>query len=164
MRAFQRHALILLAFQVMASALEDSPEKTNGFLLFLRQHFIPDYVPLEDVDCNHLMSGSILTTGKCKKANTYIVSFPDLLQAVCNSKGKPYNNLRKSLDRFDLITCTLEEDIAEELCNYKLRRFSDSIVVGCDRYGYPVHLEESYFQTAMEKEAKASRTWYNYFL
>ncbi|KAL8176494.1 UNVERIFIED_CONTAM: hypothetical protein K2H54_035604 [Gekko kuhli] len=137
MTTFQRFAQILLTFWVTVSALKFSPEAKNGFLLFLKQHFIPNFVSLEDVDCNYLMRNSFLTAGECKEVNTYIVSFPDLLQAVCSSKGKPYNNLRRSLDQFDLITCTLEGDPTQKICNYSTYRFSASIAVGCDRYGNP---------------------------
>ncbi|XP_054850122.1 angiogenin-3-like [Eublepharis macularius] len=164
MPAFQGPALIILAFQAIVSGWDNSPESKTGFLLFLKQHFIPDFVPLEALDCNFLMASGSFTSGECKKVNTYIVSFPDILQAVCGAKGMPYNHLRRSLNRFDLVTCTLEGDPTSKPCIYNQHSFSASIAVSCDKYGYPVHLEEGDFQIVTEGESKTSLAWYNYFL
>ncbi|XP_077170537.1 angiogenin-2-like [Paroedura picta] len=164
MTSFRRFALILLAFRVTVATWDNSPGEKNGFLHFLKQHFIPDFVSLEGVDCNSLMSGSFFTRGNCKEVNTYIITFPDHLQAICEAKGKPYDNLRRSLERFDLLTCTLEGDPTQKICNYNLHRFSAFIAVSCDRYGYPVHLEEDDFEDVIEGEVEESPTWYKYFL
>uniref|UniRef100_A0A672YZH6 Ribonuclease A-domain domain-containing protein n=1 Tax=Sphaeramia orbicularis TaxID=375764 RepID=A0A672YZH6_9TELE len=81
-------------------------------------------------------------SNQCKEINSFIISMPNPVKAVCGRAGKPYGTgaMTESLQPFDVITCTLRSQHGSN-CEYRGHRSTRYIVVACEG-GLPVHYDE----------------------
>ncbi|XP_042605618.1 ribonuclease-like 3 [Cyprinus carpio] len=82
------------------------------------------------------------TANGCKEVNTFIQANKNDIKVVCGKGGTPQgNNLFKSNQRFPVVTCKLQTRQRHPNCQYRGKKSTRYIVLGCDR-GWPVHYEE----------------------
>ncbi|XP_043078947.1 ribonuclease like 2 [Puntigrus tetrazona] len=139
-----RSAVILLLLLAASFPAYGQPDDLKSrYLKFLIQHLGPQ-VSVQDCD-NEIRKRDITAAGTengCKEANTFIQANKNDINAVCGNGGTPQGgNLFKSNQPFPVVTCKLQSGQRHPKCEYRGKRSTRYIVLGCDR-GWPVHYEE----------------------
>ncbi|XP_016526046.1 ribonuclease-like 3 [Poecilia formosa] len=77
----------------------------------------------------------------CKETNTFIRASTNLVKQICGSAGEPYGQMRKSLQPFDVVVCTLRNQGARHPhCQYRGTSRVRRIAIKCEQ-GFPVHYD-----------------------
>uniref|UniRef100_A0A9J8C566 Ribonuclease like 2 n=1 Tax=Cyprinus carpio carpio TaxID=630221 RepID=A0A9J8C566_CYPCA len=110
------------------------------------QKFLSQHVGLRvsEHDCNREIRKRDITASEngCKEVNTFIKAKKDIIRVVCGKGGTPQGkNLFKSNKPFPVVTCKLKSGERRPKCQYRGKKSTRYIVLGCDR-GWPVHYEE----------------------
>ncbi|XP_039667393.1 ribonuclease pancreatic-like [Perca fluviatilis] len=134
--------VLLLSAAVLS--MEKGDKVKHDVDWFTKQHIGKE---MQKDDCINVIKGREIKKddGRCKWSNTFIRAPLEDVKAVCQT-GKRVGNYYQSTTPFDLIDCQQTKEMAakKELpCEYngefKAERF---IVIGCDKYGSPVHFQE----------------------
>uniref|UniRef100_A0A3Q2DVA6 Ribonuclease A-domain domain-containing protein n=1 Tax=Cyprinodon variegatus TaxID=28743 RepID=A0A3Q2DVA6_CYPVA len=90
-----------------------------------------------------ITSRQISQTGSnlCKETNTFIRATVGLVKPVCERAGEPYRGMRRSLQPFDVVVCTLKNQGARlPHCQYRGAIRTRRIAIQCEQ-GLPVHYD-----------------------
>ncbi len=137
-------AVILLLVLAASFTVYGQPDNIKPrYQKFLNQHYGPR---VSEQDCDkEIRKRDITAAGTangCKDVNTFVQANTNDIKAVCGRGGTPHgNNLFKSNQPFPLVTCKLQSGQRHPKCQYRGKKSTRYIVLGCDR-GWPVHYEE----------------------
>ncbi len=78
---------------------------------------------------------------KCKKINTFIRASITTVKPICGRAGEKYDDMRKSVERFDIVVCKLKNPSAKyPNCHYSGKALTKRIIIKCVK-GFPVHYD-----------------------
>uniref|UniRef100_A0A3Q3FQ30 Ribonuclease A-domain domain-containing protein n=1 Tax=Kryptolebias marmoratus TaxID=37003 RepID=A0A3Q3FQ30_KRYMA len=81
-------------------------------------------------------------SNECKETNTFIRATTGLIKPICGAASEPYGEMRKSLQPFDVVVCTLRNQGARHpRCQYNGQRRTRRIAIKCEG-DLPVHFEK----------------------
>uniref|UniRef100_A0A672YYV8 Ribonuclease A-domain domain-containing protein n=1 Tax=Sphaeramia orbicularis TaxID=375764 RepID=A0A672YYV8_9TELE len=113
----------------------------QGYRKFRNQHIIGE---MSVNRCSAVIrSRHITKTGsnECKETNTFIVSPPNPVIAVCEDRGTSYGTMTRSVNPFHVIRCTLRNQQGRyPNCEYRGYASTRYIAVNCEGR-LPVHYD-----------------------
>ncbi|XP_026054708.1 ribonuclease-like 3 [Carassius auratus] len=136
--------LLILAASFTAYGDEQPPPDINPrYQKFLSQHVglrVSEHACDREIRKRDITASG--TENGCKEVNTFIKAKKDIIRVVCGKGGTPQGkNLFKSNKPFPVVTCKLKSGQRHPNCQYRGKKSTRYIVLGCDR-GWPVHYEE----------------------
>ncbi|XP_073699515.1 ribonuclease-like 3 [Garra rufa] len=136
------HQSAVILLLVLAASFTDSGQPYN-YIKFLNQHFGPH---VSEHDCDkEIRKRDITDSGTangCKEVNTFIKANSNNIRVVCGNGGTHLRgNLFKSNQPFPVVTCKLQSGQRHPNCQYRGKKSTRYIVLGCDG-GWPVHYDE----------------------
>lgn len=131
-------ACLLLLF---SSATCQDAIVRDRYRKFINQHI---NVGMSQTRCDAEISQRDISktdSNECKETNTFIRASTNLVKRICASAGEPYGQMRKSLQPFDVVVCTLRNQGARHPhCQYRGASRTRRIAIKCEQ-GFPVHFD-----------------------
>lgn len=128
-------ACLLLLFTTALCQTSDRYRK------FISQHIKAD---MSKDRCDAVISQRKISqtdSNACKETNTFIRATTGLVGKICDRAGEPYGQMRKSLQPFDVVVCTLRNQGGRHpRCQYSGARRTRRIAIKCEQ-GFPVHYD-----------------------
>ncbi|KAL1251691.1 hypothetical protein QQF64_019487 [Cirrhinus molitorella] len=143
MEIHQSAVILLLVLASSFTAYGQPDDIKPRYQKFLNQHLGPR---VSEQDCGKEISKRGITASGtangCKDVNTFIQANKNDIKVVCGRGGTPQGrNLFKSNQPFPVVTCKLQSGQRQPNCQYRGKKSTRYIVLGCDRE-WPVHYEE----------------------
>lgn len=136
--------LMLVLFS--ASVLSQDPNVSLRYRNFINRHIKGE---MSVNRCDDVIRSRGITQGdgnECRKTNTFIQATTNLVKDICLGAGKPYGQMRISLQPFSVIVCKLRNQVRLPRCEYRGQARTRQIVIRCEQ-GFPVHFEEDVIPT-----------------
>ncbi|KAK9518365.1 hypothetical protein VZT92_023674 [Zoarces viviparus] len=124
--------LLLLSAAVLA-------QPNERYKKFINQHINNK---MSEKRCDQVIRDRDIKTinNKCKETNTFILSTNKPVKAICGKAGKPFGQMRKSLQPFPIIVCKLKNNVRPPRCQYRGKQYTRYIAIKCEN-GFPVHYD-----------------------